>query len=80
MIELEKTEKEKYFYRVKARNGETLVHSEIYDTKQAAIKGIRALYNVISEDFDIGTIRNRNYKTVYSKTGHVHYKDLTDET
>lgn len=42
MIELLRTATGAFFWRLKATNGETLCHSEVYTTKQAAIEGINA--------------------------------------
>lgn len=35
-----------YFWRLKAHNGETLCHSEVYTTKQSAINGINAVKRI----------------------------------
>jgi uncharacterized protein YegP (UPF0339 family) len=35
-----------YFWRLKANNGETLCHSEVYTTKQSAQNGIAAVKQV----------------------------------
>lgn len=36
-----------YFWRLKASNGETLGHSEVYTTKQSAQNGIAAAKRVV---------------------------------
>jgi uncharacterized protein YegP (UPF0339 family) len=35
-----------YFWRLKSANGETLCHSEVYTTKQAAQDGISAVKRI----------------------------------
>ncbi len=40
MFEIEKSKNGGFFWRLKAGNGETLCHSEVYTTKQAAENGI----------------------------------------
>jgi uncharacterized protein YegP (UPF0339 family) len=37
-----------YFWRLKSENHETLCHSEIYTTKQAALDGIAAAKRIAS--------------------------------
>lgn len=35
-----------YFWRLKANNGETLCHSEVYTAKQSALNGIAAVKQI----------------------------------
>jgi uncharacterized protein YegP (UPF0339 family) len=42
MIEILKTNKGQFYYRVKAKNGKILCHSETYTRKQNVLKAIKA--------------------------------------
>ncbi|MFM2119772.1 MAG: hypothetical protein RL722_1240 [Pseudomonadota bacterium] len=46
MFEILRAERGGYYWRLKALNGETLCHSEVYTTKQAALGGIEAMKRV----------------------------------
>ena len=46
MFEIHRASQGGYFWRLKATNGETLCHSEVYTTKQAAQNGIEAVKRV----------------------------------
>lgn len=46
MFHLEDADGGGYFWRLKADNGETLCHSEVYTTKQAAREGIASCKRV----------------------------------
>lgn len=35
-----------YFWRLKAANGETLCHSEVYTSKQSALNGMQAVRQI----------------------------------
>lgn len=35
-----------YYWRLKAANGQTLCHSEVYETKQGALNGILAAKSI----------------------------------
>lgn len=47
MFEIFRTTVGGYFWHLKAVNGETLCHSEIYTTKQSALAGIDAVKRVV---------------------------------
>lgn len=47
MIILRRAVNKQFYFIFQAKNGKTLVHSENYITKQAAIKGILAIVNVL---------------------------------
>ena len=47
MIELLPANSGGYFFRVKAFNGTTLCHSEVYNAKQSAIDGVNALIRLM---------------------------------
>lgn len=46
MFEILKAASGGYFWRLKATNGETLCHSEVYTAKQSAQNGIAAVKQV----------------------------------
>lgn len=46
MFEILKATTGGYFWRLKGTNGETLCHSEVYTTKQAAEGGIQAVKRI----------------------------------
>ena len=46
MFEIYKANAGGYFWRLKASNGETLCHSEVYTSKQSAQNGITAVKQV----------------------------------
>lgn len=46
MFEIFRAQSGGYFWRLKANNGETLCHSEVYTTKQGAQNGIDAVKRV----------------------------------
>lgn len=46
-IEIKESQDGQFFYRVKAANGEPLVHSETYPTKHNAKRGTEALYRAL---------------------------------
>lgn len=46
MFEIFRADRGGYFWRLKANNGETLCHSEVYTTKQAAQAGIEAVKRI----------------------------------
>lgn len=43
MIEVIETKLGKFYFRVKAENGEILCHSEQYESKQGCVKGLEAM-------------------------------------
>lgn len=57
-IQLKQDKQDRWYYAVIANNGEILVHSEVYDTKSNARRGVRDLVNAIVdyteplEDYD----------------------------
>lgn len=46
MFEVLRTSAGGFFWRLKAANGETLCHSEIYTSKQSALQGVAAAQRV----------------------------------
>lgn len=46
MFEIHRAQGGGYFWRLKAANGETLCHSEVYTTKQSAQDGIAAVKRI----------------------------------
>lgn len=47
MIEIIKTKNRQYSFRVRAKNGKILCHSETYRTKRGCVNGIGALQDVL---------------------------------
>lgn len=43
IIELLKGTKGRYYFRIKSKNGNILAHSELYNSRQAALKAIKSL-------------------------------------
>lgn len=46
MFEIHRTTNGGFFWRLKAANGETLCHSEVYTAKQSALNGIDAVKRI----------------------------------
>jgi uncharacterized protein YegP (UPF0339 family) len=46
MFEIHNAQGSGYFWRLKASNGETLCHSEVYTAKQSALNGIDAVKRI----------------------------------
>ncbi|WP_083509362.1 DUF1508 domain-containing protein [Hyphomicrobium sulfonivorans] len=47
MFEIHRAQGGGYFWRLKAANGETLCHSEVYTTKASAENGIAAVCRLV---------------------------------
>ena len=65
MIEIKKNKDGKHYFRVKAKNGEILCHSEIYESKQGCEQAVQALVKVLIEEL--------------STRGFVTYEERIDE-
>jgi len=49
MFEIENAQGGGYFWRLRARNGQILCHSEVYTSKAAALNGIDAVCSVVPD-------------------------------